>query len=418
MSLIPPPLRNSCFALPAGVDWLHCDEALTRLDAALSVITGTKTQTLDHLMGKILARDVIAQRPHPPATNSAVDGYALRAADAIDGPNIMNLANGRAAAGVPFDGTLQPSQALRILTGALVPQCADSVILQEDVALEGGKIAFHGPIKRGANTRPAAEDIETGSRLLLKGHRLRAGDLSLLSAAGLDCTEVYTPLKIGVMATGDEIRPPGKADHAREINDANSAMLIAWARTWGMKVEFLGIISDDRDHVRNAFEAAKHQVDVVIATGGASAGEEDHVSSLMREEGHVTAWRIAVKPGRPLILGQWGTMPVFGLPGNPVAAFVCMLVFLRPALRKLAGGTPTPPQGFMVPAGFSKNKKEGRSEYLRARIHNGAAEIFPSEGSGRVTSISWAEGLVHLNHPACTINAGDLVHYIPFGSFD
>ena len=154
-----------------------------------------------------------------------------------------------------------------------------------------------------------------------------------------------------------------------------------------------------------------------MTSGGASAGDEDHVSALLREAGAMTLWRVAVKPGRPLALGMWRGTPVFGLPGNPVAAMVCSLVFVHPALARLAGGGWPEPQGFDVPAAFSKRKKPGRSEYLRARIRDGRAEVFASEGSGRISGLAWAEGLVALPHEACEIAPGDPVRYIPFASF-
>jgi molybdopterin molybdotransferase len=194
-------------------------------------------------------------------------------------------------------------------------------------------------------------------------------------------------------------------------------MLLEMVRRFGHLAVDMGQVADDRSDLRSRLDAAAQTSDVILTSGGASAGDEDHVSALLRQEGAMTLWRIAVKPGRPLALGQWSGVPVFGLPGNPVAAMVCTLIFARPAMALMAGETWTEPQGFTVPAAFSKRKKAGRSKYLRARIRNGAAEVFASEGSGRISGLAWAEGLVELPHEAAEITPGVPVRYIPFGSF-
>jgi molybdopterin molybdotransferase len=176
-------------------------------------------------------------------------------------------------------------------------------------------------------------------------------------------------------------------------------------------------VSDEREALRARLDRGSAEADVILTSGGASSGDEDHVSALLNEAGAMAEWRIALKPGRPLALGLWGGVPVFGLPGNPVAALVCTLVFARPAMAVLSGAAWCVPQGFDVPAGFSKSKKPGRREYLRARIRDGRAEVFASEGSGRISGLSWAEGLVELGDDAVEIAPGDPVRYIPFGSF-
>ena len=194
-------------------------------------------------------------------------------------------------------------------------------------------------------------------------------------------------------------------------------MLCAMLKAWGYDVVDLGQIPDNRDRLRMVFDKAAKTCDAVLTSGGASAGEEDHVSALLTSEGTWSSWRIALKPGRPLVLAQWAGMPIFGLPGNPVAAFVCTLIFARPALSKLGGGRFEPPQGFDLPAGFAKSKKPGRREYLRARLRNGQVETYGSEGSGRIAGLSWADGLVCLPDGACEIKPGDPVHYTPYASF-
>ena len=413
----PPRLKNDCFALPPGVHCTPVDEAQALLRDRLHAVTGTETVDITTAQGRFLAADVIAARSNPPTPNSAVDGYGF-SGPAPDGVQIMPLALGRAAAGVPFEGQVPAGHALRILTGATVPPGIDTVILEEDVTSEDNRIAFHGPLKAGANTRKAGEDVVAGDVVLCAGTRLRAQELAVLAATGVSQISVRKTLKIGVLSTGDELRPVGSVATETQIFDANRPMLLSLVASWGYQPIDLGHVADDREILRARLDQAAGQADVILTSGGASAGDEDHVSALLSETGTVQLWRIAIKPGRPLALAIWDGVPVFGLPGNPVAAFVCTLIFAEPAFRVLAGGEWHQPAGFDVPAAFSKNKKPGRREYLRARLtSDGRAEVFASEGSGRVSGLAWADGLVEIGDDARQIEPGDMVRYIPFTSF-
>jgi molybdopterin molybdotransferase len=224
-------------------------------------------------------------------------------------------------------------------------------------------------------------------------------------------------LRVGILSTGDELRDPGSAIAEGQIFDANRPMLAALVRQWGHKAVDLGRAPDDRNILRGILDQGAATCDVILTSGGASAGDEDHMSALLAGTGSLALWRVAMKPGRPLAMGVWGGRPVLGLPGNPVAAMVCALVFAHPALAVMAGGKWPEPQGFTLPAAFAKTKKAGRREYLRARIKDGRAEVFASEGSGRVSGLAWADGLVMLPDAAMTISPGDPVTYIPFDSF-
>lgn len=414
---LPPPLKNDCFAMPQGAHWTPVDTALAHLRRELSCVTGTRSIPLKEGANRILAADVTAARGHPPAPNAAVDGYGF-AGPAPEGINNLPLVHGRAAAGAPFDGNVPAGHAIRILTGANLPQGIDTVVLQEDVSATAADVSFHGPIKQGANARKAGEDMQAGQVILHAGRKLTAADLGTMAAAGVDKLHVYQKLRVGILSTGDELRDPGEAATDGQIFDANRPMLSALVGQWGYDVTDLGRAPDNRDRLRNILDDAAKRCDVIVSSGGASAGDEDHMSALLKDTGSFALWRIAMKPGRPLAMGQWHGKPVFGLPGNPVAAMVCALVFVAPALRVLAGGTWQTPTRYMVPAGFTKSKKEGRREYLRARIENGAAVVFPSEGSGRVSGLSWATGLVELADPAQKVAPGDPVAFLPFHSFD
>jgi len=358
--LQPPPLRNDCFAMPQGAHWTPVDDALAHLRAHLAPVTSTQVVALQDAHGRYLAEDVKALRAHPPAPNAAVDGYAMRGPIA-EGAHLWPLYEGRAAAGAPFDGTVPEGHALRILTGANLPDGADTVILQEDVTAQAGEIAFHGPLKKGANARNAGEDIQPGQTILQKGRKITAADLATMAATGIGTVTVHARLKVGILSTGDELVAAGDAATVGQIYDANRPMLLADVAAWGHVPVDLGRAPDDRAALRAILDDAASRCDVILSSGGASAGDEDHMSALLEGTGSLALWRIAMKPGRPLATGLW--------------------------------------------------------EYLRARITDGVAEVFPSEGSGRVSGLSWATGLVVLGDDAATIAQGDLVQFIPFESF-
>lgn len=418
MSADPPRLRNDCFALPPGVAWTPVDEALSRLRERCSPVTGVETAPVADAGGRILARDLRALRPNPPRANSAVDGYgfahaALTGAD----PERLRLLPGRAAAGGPDPAPVPAGAAIRILTGAALPDGVDTVVLQEDVGIEGEELRLRPGLKRDANTRRAGEDLAPGDKALQAGTLLRPQDLALAAAAGHAALPVRRPLRVAVLSTGDELAEP-EAAPAGAVIDANRPMLLALARAWGCEPVDLGRAPDRAEAVRAALDRGASQADAILTTGGASSGDEDHVSAALRDAGALTTWRIAVKPGRPLALAVWDGAAVFGLPGNPVAAFVCALIFARPALLALAGAGWRAPLALAAPAAFSKRRKPGRREYLRARLTaEGAVETFRSEGSGLVSGLSWADGLAELPDKGPDIAPGDPVRFLPFAGF-
>ncbi|MBT8409743.1 MAG: molybdopterin molybdenumtransferase MoeA [Alphaproteobacteria bacterium] len=416
--LTPPRLKNDCFALPPGVDWTPVDKALARLRDRLSCVVPSENLALADAAGRVLAEPAIARRANPPAANSAVDGYGFAHAVTGDGDQVLPLAEGRAAAGAPFTGAVPPGHAIRILTGALLPDGVDTVVLEEDTTSDGERIAFEGPVRKGANTRRAGEDVAAEDVALQPGTRLGPPELALLAATGITEVTVYRPLRVGVLSTGDEIAAAGSVETSARTYDANRPMLLSLIRDWRMEAVDLGHVGDDRDALSGRLDRGAATCDAILTSGGASAGDEDHMSALLGETGSRADWRIALKPGRPLALGVWQGTPIFGLPGNPVAALVCTLIFARPAFAALGGEGWREPQGFMVPAAFAKDKKPGRREYLRARLNaDGAAEVFHSEGSGRISGLAWADGLVEIGDAAQTIRPGDAVRYIPYASF-
>lgn len=418
-------VRRRASSMPPGVDWTPVDQVLDRLRAGIQPIEGALDLPLWQAAGHVLAEDALARLSHPPRPNSAVDGYgyAFGTVDFAAGP--VPLAMGRAAAGQPWPGVLPPGQVLRILTGAILPPGVDTVALQEHARLEGDRLTIaRAPARRGANTRAAGEDMAAGTVALRAGTVLRAQEIGLAASLGIASLRVRPRLRVGVLSTGEELVGHDTPElPAGAIPDANRPMLLAALARLGFIPVDLGICRDRPDDLRAALDGAIGRVDAVLTSGGASQGDEDHVSALLRAEAELQDWRIAVKPGRPLALAHWRgpggqRVPVFGLPGNPVAAMVCTLVFAVPALFQRAGAGWRAPVGFDVPAGFARVKQAGRREYLRARLApDGRAEVFSSEGSGRVSGLSWADGLVELPDGFADIRPGDPVRYIPWSGF-
>ena len=411
-------LRDDCFALPPGVDWTPVDVALDRLKSRLSPVVGIEKLAVADCTGRILARPALANRDHPAATNSAVDGYAFAYASVVGANCRLELADGKSAAGSPYAANVEPGIAVRVLTGGMLPSGTDTVILDEAASVAGRHVEFVPPAKLGANARRRGEDFKGGELILKEGRVVLPQDIAVMSAAGIEFAEVRRRLRVGILSTGSELRTVGSSMKPDQVYDANRPMLLSLVKRWGFEPVDLGCLSDERKLIRSALDDGTSQIDAMLTTGGASTGDEDHVSALLSTEGKLTFWRIAVKPGRPLAMALWNGVPIFGLPGNPVAAFVCALIFACPTLRVLAGGKWLVPLGCLMPAAFEKNKKAGRREFLRARLNsNSEVEVFRSEGSGLTTGLSWSDGLVELDDGAAQITRGSRVRYLPYSSF-
>ena len=413
-------LKNDCFALPPGIEWTPVPEALARLRERVEPVTAIETLALADALGRVLARDAVAIRSTPPHDNAAVDGYAVAHASLTrEGEQTLILAEGRAAAGSPFDGVVPAGHTVRTLTGAVMPEGTDSVVMQEDVSHGGdGAISFGSGLKPGANRRKAGEDIEEGSIAIRAGCRLSAADLAQAASVGVASLAVHRPLRVAVFSTGDELCDPHETPGRGGIFDANRPMLIGLARAQGFEVVDLGRIPDEASAIRAALTDAAAQADAVVTSGGASGGDEDHIGRELTRLGAMAEWRIAMKPGRPLAMGQIGSVPVFGLPGNPVAAFVCFLMFARPALLRLGGADWPELPRFPVTITGPAKKRAGRTEYLRGRYAgDGKVEKFRSEGSGLISGLRWSDGLIELSHNRDRVEAGETVDYIPYSAF-
>ncbi len=402
-------------------DLMSTAEALAILRQRIVAVTQDRLEQLPlaQALGRILAQDVTSVLDVPPHDNSAVDGYALRHDDlVVDGPSRLTVL-GRSAAGHPHDGRLETGQAVRIFTGAVMPEGTDSVVMQEDVARTEDHITIPPGLALGANRRHRGEDTRRGDVVLGRGRRLRPQDLGLAASVGQGQLNLYRPLRVAVFSTGDELAEPGAELPAGAIYDANRYILVALITALGAKVSDLGILPDDADAVRAGLVAAAAGHDLLLTSGGVSVGDEDHVRGAVEALGHLHFWRLAIKPGRPLALGQVGNAAFVGLPGNPVAAMVCFLRFARPLILGLAGAVDLDPVLYRVTSDFDYEKKPGRREWLRARLERQggtgpSAVLFRPQGSGIINSLVQTHGLVEIAEDVTRVKAGELVDFLPF----
>jgi molybdopterin molybdotransferase len=410
-------LSDDCFA--HGGRLMTTAEALERLTGRVSRVTEDEPVALAEGLGRILAEDLVAPADVPPHDNSAVDGYAVYFDDLDPAAETRLPVVGRAAAGHPLAGPAERGAAVRIFTGALMPAGPDTVMMQEDCRVEDGQVVIAPGIRRGANRRVHGEDIRAGARVLAKGQRLRAQDLGQAAAVGRTALQVSRPLKVALFSTGDELREPGAPLEPGCIYDSNRVTVSALLQGLGCRVSDLGILEDRAEVIRAALAAAAGDHELIVTTGGVSVGEEDHVKQAVDALGAIHFWRLAIKPGRPIALGQVARVPIVGLPGNPVAVVVTFVNLVRPLILSLMGGTDLLPHHFRVRAAFDHKKKKNRREWVRARLEADAeggwqAIKFPRDGAGILSSLVDSDGLVELPEEMTYLKRGTLVDFLPF----
>ncbi len=414
-------LSDDCF--DGGDRLTTTAEALALLAGRVAPVAGTETVALTECLGRILAEDVVAGRDVPPHDNSAVDGYAVHYDD-LDAAGETRLpVTGRAAAGHPLGRPQPRGEAVRIFTGAPMPEGPDTVLMQEDCRREGDVVVIPPGIRRGANRRRAGEDIRAGTTILRSGRRLRPQDMGLAASIGRTALVVRRRLRVAIFSTGDELREPGEETPPGAVYDANRYALAGLLRGLGFAVSDLGIVADREAAIRGTLADAAAGHDAIVTSGGMSLGEEDHVKTAVEALGRLYFWRLAIKPGRPLALGRVGETAFVGLPGNPVAMMVTFLRIARPVLLRLAGAAETEPTLFSVRAGFDHRKKRGRREWVRARLEvdgDGAlvARRFEREGAGILSSMVESDGLVELPEDLTELRAGTMVDFLPFREVD
>ncbi len=401
------------------------------LKELIEPVTDIEEVSLSDGCERILAHDLISPLDVPPHDNSAMDGYAFDGSALSGGHEELSLkVVGTALAGKAWAGRVGPGQCIRIMTGAIMPEGLDTVVPQEMVRLEGAEsnIRFAARALRvGDNRRFRGEDLRRGSIALRQGQRLGPARLGLAASLGRVRLPVYRSLRVACLSTGDEITAAGQPLREGAVYDSNRYSLLGLLRRLGCEVIDLGLVPDDPAQLRAAFEAAA-QADVVISSGGVSVGEADHTRALLDQVGEMVFWRVAMRPGRPLAAGrilrrgQQRPTLVFGLPGNPVAVMVTFLALVRPTLLQLMGCTDEPPPLLRARCLSDLRKKPGRTEYQRgwvsADAHGGLqVEVTGNQGSGVLSSMTQANGLIVLPHEGGTVKAGDLVEVMMFEGY-
>lgn len=394
-------------------------QALDALMAGVRPITDSETVDTLQANGRVLAAGVTSALRVPPADNTSMDGYVMRAAD-VPAPGTRLPVSQRIPAG--HVGTeLAPGTAARIFTGGLIPPGADAVVMQEQCQADGDAVIVNHVPASGEWIRRAGEDIEAGSEILPAGTRLSPQALGLAASVGQAKLDVVRRVRVAVFFTGDELAMPGEPLKPGAIYNSNRFTLRGLLENLGCEVTDFGIVPDTLAATRDTLRRAAEGNDLIITSGGVSVGEEDHIRPAVTAEGRLDLWQIAIKPGKPLAFGQVanGTeLPAFflGLPGNPVSSFVTFLLFVRPFILRLQGVADVTPRRLPLRADFDLPRGDRRNEFLRARINDaGGLDLFPNQSSGVLTSTVWGDGLID-NPPNQTIQRGDVVQFIPFAS--
>ncbi|AZE54686.1 Molybdopterin molybdenumtransferase [Pseudomonas synxantha] len=397
------------------------DEAIRRLLDQAPTPPLAQMIGLDQALGRVLATDIHSLVNLPAWDNSAMDGYALRAADLPSQGGYLPI-GGRIAAGDQAGSPLLAQQAVQIFTGAPLPAGADTVVPQERCRVDGEHVWFPS-VSAGDHVRKEGEEVRRGDLLLKAGKRLRAQELGLLAGAGVARVAVHRPLQVCLLSSGNELREPGDALARGQIYNSNRYCLSALLRGWGVEVHDYGVMADELAASRDALSLASSECDLLLSSGGVSVGEEDHLKQAIEEMGSLDFWRLAIQPGKPLAFGEVAGKPWIGMPGNPSAALITALVVVRPFLLRAQGVTDVMPVPLAVPAGFDWLQRNKRRQYLRARLAPGAdgqlsVALHPQQSSAMLTAACWADGLAVIeceqqvlkHDPVMFLSFADLMH--------
>lgn len=402
---------------------LGIEEARQRIVDAVTAIKEVEQLPLLSALGRVLAENVVAITDVPSFANSAMDGYAVRSADCPHTSQVSLSVVGSSFAGAPYDGGVATGQCVRIMTGAVLPQGADAVLMQEHVRRDGEQISFQAKnVKPGLNVRYAGEDTRAGETVLQAGIRLGAAEIGLLASVGVGDVPVTRLVRAAFFSTGDELRSVGEALEIGQIYDSNRYALFGMLSSCGVECIDLGVIGDQREAIRGALQQASQQADVVITSGGVSVGEADYVKEMLEELGEITFWRMAMKPGKPLAFGRLNEAIFFGLPGNPVSTMVTFYQFVLPALRRMSGAQERPPLLIQARCSGALKKTPGRAEFQRGILQRDAGGLWTVsttglQGSHMLSSMSKANCFIILEANSAGAAAGDWVSVQPFLDF-
>jgi len=398
---------------------LPLDEALGQISARIQPAVGIERVGLRAAAGRVLAADLVANVTHPAHDNAAMDGYVLRHADLSPTEPVTLSVTARVAAGHPLPHPLPPGEAARIFTGGVIPEGADTVIMQEDVTEAGDdRVTFPAGVPLGRHVRTAGGDFSAGTTVLTAGRRLRAPDIALAASAGHAFVPAFERVRVGVFSTGDEVFEPGTDVPPGGLYDGNRYGMMALAESLGAEVTDLGHLPDDMGQITRALDEAADAHHLLMTSGGVSVGGEDHVRDAVAALGALHFWRLAIKPGKPTALGLIRETAFAGLPGNPVSALVTFLLVVRPVLQRLGGVTVIPPRRYPMRAAFTHRKAGNRREFLRAWIEESAegpvVQVFRSQDSSMISSMASASGLVDVPADVTAIEPGQMVNVLPF----
>jgi len=424
-------LLNDCFV--HDKDRLTHQEALEILKANITPRSTAQTYATCDALNHVLAQTQTTPRPIPAHRNAAVDGYAFdhENYDAQKGSRLK--ISHHITAGDPLLETCDPSTTARIFTGAVMPTTLNTVVMQEDVTTKTDEtgtnwVTIPAGLKPQANCRQAGEDTKQNGVLVKAGTKLKPQHIAAIASAGITQIPVHSPLKIASLSTGNEIIRDEKNFQLGKVFDSNGPMLQALAKTQNCQANDLGIIKDNQPAIETALLTAAQTHDIIITSGGASKGQEDHIISTLEKIGTRHMWQLAIKPGRPLCFGtikcpeKPNDALFIGLPGNPVAAFVCFVLYVIPVLARLGGQTWPEPTRFQVPANFTIDKKKpDRREFMRGMLisKQGQAHVekFPKDGSGLIQSLTQADGLIEIEEDVTSLKQGQLVNFLPFSQW-
>ena len=410
--------QNSCMD-DFDPDSLMVSDALKNIYTAISPISDSEVVPIRESINRVLSTDIVSTLNVPTATNSAMDGYALSGNDIPKAGTTKIKIIGTAFAGKPYIGKAEQGECIRIMTGAVIPDSTDTVIIQEHVERTDDEILIDSETKPGSNVRQAGEDIAVGDIVLEKGSRIRAADIGVIASLGIGDVEVIRKLRVAFFSTGDELSSIGEELKNGNIYDSNRYTLFGMLSELNVTIMDMGVIRDNREDLQQAFESAATKADVIITTGGVSVGEADYVKEILQETGTVNFWKVAMKPGRPLAFGQIKDAHFFGLPGNPVSVMVTFSQFVKPALRHLMAESGTDTFTMRVPCISKLKKRPGRVEYQRGILerdenYQWVVKKTGAQGSGILRSMSQANCFIVLPMDSASVDPGTIVEVQPF----